>query len=592
MLRILGRLYEFLTENNEVNDEKFLAQVLKTTRSKDAVTNLIEIFQSGTQLYQIDFYQLLKVCFKDPIPLKKFVLLYHILIKHLRYLEVRSVFLIHEYVKNHPELHKDELLISPFKFSSFKYESHEVRPSMDLNYSTAKGKINYLLKSELMSSVFNSQAMSQIEDNEIVVRLINTLIPYHNVVLAGGYPTALLDHTIEYNPQSDIDVFIYGSNRKNRMQCIIQDLETEFKGSLYYKQHGSVVTFWVQDTPIRIQLIVSQAKNLFDLLFNFDFNYCSWAYLPKEDRFAGTLDSFYSIITRTTFLSKTSLRLERLLKAHYKGYSIVKYKPFEVSNDLSHFPDDFEIFVENGINIENLEKILPETEYRFDYYVPQSSLSSEKNRYDLRKYYQDPEIKLGSVDLGQINYWGIKNGYGYHDNKQKSQYDLTNPDDYQKLLKVIDQIEWKKYQNRNIDSSELWEPTMWSSKKWFIIKTAPVLTTSVKSNFKGDSRSPMITAFLADDPQLKEIISRIQIKAEETLSDGEELTSVPMKKPDVCCFKVRSSAQIWDLNNHEVELETDGHHWVILEFRPGEIWEISRRKEKCLTLPCKSIKYC
>lgn len=582
MITTLARLYAYLSQD-ETLDDYFLGEVMRTSRSRDVIKNTLELLQNckPNELRKIDLYPVLKVCFKQSIPLNDFVPLYSILVKScLPFIEYRTMLLVHEYVKSHPHLHQDDLLLSPFKFKAIK----ELSPWTDLNYMSPKGHINYLLKSEQKSTVFNSHAMDQVEENETIVRLINILVEYEQIAIAGGYPTALLDHTIEYNPQTDIDVFIYGPGRKQRAKDVIRDIEKEFGPKIYHKHIGSVVTFWVPDTPVRIQIILSRAKNLFSLLNCFDFNYCSWAYMPREDRFVGTFQAFYSLQTRTTFLNGSKLKLERLIKAHYKGYSIVSYQPFEVTNK---FPDGSkpEIFNESGLNLKELYAMMPEMEYRFEYYVPKSSLPVEKNLYDLRKYYKDDEIETGPVDLEKLNYYGIKAGYGYPNRKKlKDRYDLADSDDKASLLKILKGVEFTKKQFDNVE--------YWKTSPYFRVRTAPVMVEVDQYMKKNADRIELNIHLLQQNAEvLKDLVMTVKERFEE---HGEKLDVIPVKKDLYCKMKLRNleNLSIKDINGEEVELEDEGRHYAILEFDLGEIYHNSKAFGNALVLPCRSIKYC
>ena len=94
------------------------------------------------------------------------------------------------------------------------------------------------------------------------------------------------------------------------------------------------------------------------------------------------------------------------------------------------------------------------------------------------------------------------------------------------------------------------------------------------------------------DTILKEIMQKIKEKYE---SVHGELHSNPIKADDqICQIKIRNLDQlkVLDLNGSEVELEMEGEHFAIIEFRLAEIYLSKIRNTSAMVLPCKSIKYC
>lgn len=436
---VLTKLYSYLTKSPEI-DQEYLTEILLGSQKRNLAENTLEILQTA-DLSKIDLLPILKICFQKELNRVEFELLYQTIINSaIPHLSFRSLMMIHQYINDHPELQSDDLLIRPF-------DAKTGAKRLDLSSIEPVGPINYLINSENLPSEEQipplppkTLLLSSAKDDHYLLLLVDIAENFPNIVVAGGYPTNVVDGTFDKNPQSDLDIFILGDSnqtRKTTLDNFLTQFQTFIKPEeFFYQINASVVNIWFENSQIRPQIILSQAPSLYHLLNNFDMQFNSWAYYPFEQNFVGILQSYYALRTRTTFVNGSRIAPIRLVKAYYKKYSVIKYRPFCFSHSVVKDQLAPEYITEKGLNLDNLLKIKTEQDYHYNYWVGNCGNSHQKNYYDLVNYYPDLKDQIkssklnGPIDSKKINLNGIKSNSGYNTAADRSAYsgiDLSNP---------------------------------------------------------------------------------------------------------------------------------------------------------------------
>jgi hypothetical protein len=154
--------------------------------------------------------------------------------------------------------------------------------------------------------------------------------PWDNVVFAGGGATKIL--SADYNPknarQSDVDLFIIGTTfeeRKKALDEVIEWFNTfgEERSRSYYAIRGSVITIYVSGVNRKVQLISSNAKNVYEVIGKFDLTHIQWG--MWRGRYYGTPQAAAAMRSKVTRFSNTRMiKPYRLIKAMTCGYSVEK----------------------------------------------------------------------------------------------------------------------------------------------------------------------------------------------------------------------------------------------------------------------------
>jgi len=405
----LNELYTYLTIKNNVDNLETLEKFLLKTGHKNLIANVVEILHE-CDLSKINLEPILKICLKgSELSDDEFVILYSMLAtKALKHLTYAGILMINRYIKERPSIIKNNLLILPI---GYKGEN-----DVDLSYVEPKGHVSYLIDLIDIDKINKKRENVNINADELFLKyakskddfyieiLLYILKQYPQVSIAGGFPLMILSGETVDN-RTDLDIFIYGEKREETMKKIITDIENciGVYFPIYHQIKNSVINLWFEGTWIRPQIIMSPADNLFELLFNFDLSYSGVAYTPYNKRFECTLDALYAIKTRSTFINVDSIKPNRLLKAYYKNYRVIKYQPFVLAENH----DGLEIFMEDGLNLENLEKVMPKDKFLYDYMFPNTEYPVNKNLFDLRAYYKDENISNLSIDVNKFKYEGI-----------------------------------------------------------------------------------------------------------------------------------------------------------------------------------------
>jgi len=642
---VLTRLYSYLTKTPEI-DQEYLTEILLGSQKRNLAQNTLEILQTA-DLSQIDLLPILQICFQKELTQVEFELIYQMIVSNaIPYLSFRGLMTIHQYIKNHPELQNDDLLIKPF-------DAQTGSSLLDLSPVKPIGPINYLIDSPnvleppseqtkeektmiwigdkwVETSVLehhqeetNQQEKTHLERQEIPPRtlllssagddyhlslLLDIAENFPNIVIAGGFTSTLMDGTFEENPQSDLDIFIFGDTkliRKTALDDFLNQFQTFMKPEeFFYRINGSVVNIWFENSKLRPQIILSQAPSLYHLLNNFDLQFNSWAYHPFQKNFVGILQSYYALRTRTTFVNGSRIAPMRLLKAHYKNYRVIKYQPFCFSNNGDEQSPE-EYFTEDGLNLENLSKVKSKEDYHYDYWVGNSINTHQKNFHDLRTYHSDfkDQIKSsklnGLIDSKQVNPNGIVSGAGYNSAANRCAYlgiDLSSPPelDLTTELKFVENPNpaFNSLKSFNLNQNfagqtgplklyGLWTgmPGMQEENPKFRYAILEVLPSKLQTYLNLIDQQG-VNQFMNNDQERRLSIHTSSIKKTFRNRDGEILD----KFPNAYRFKTTSNFKVYDVNGKELKPYQDlydpqDESYVIVDICDVRLYQRFHRKE-------------
>lgn len=171
--------------------------------------------------------------------------------------------------------------------------------------------------------------------------------PWDNVVFAGGGATKILssDYEKKNSRQSDVDLFIFGEtfdDRKKTLDAVLEWFNTfgEERSRTYYAIRGSVISIYIKGVNRKVQIVSSNARNIYDIIGRFDMTHIQWA--MWKGRYYGTPEAAIAMRTKITrFSNVRSIKAYRLVKAMVSGYDIEKSEEIcEKVIDISSLVDD------------------------------------------------------------------------------------------------------------------------------------------------------------------------------------------------------------------------------------------------------------
>ena len=152
---------------------------------------------------------------------------------------------------------------------------------------------------------------------------------WKNVLLAGGSVLQALEidpYEKQYE-HSDFDLFVYGSNDKNKIRYLYDYFTKRFSGQLIvfttdtdtrYAAHMLVITILIPNRP-NIQIIASRSKSDSSILKSFDLSPCQVGF--NGEKIVTTKEFIETITTRVARI-KNKVSISRLAKYYQRGYHI------------------------------------------------------------------------------------------------------------------------------------------------------------------------------------------------------------------------------------------------------------------------------
>lgn len=164
------------------------------------------------------------------------------------------------------------------------------------------------------------------EFNKYTLGIFND-INWDGICIAGGLISKLLNKSVRKDEiNSDVDIFVYGSNQGIRDRHLIKVLKffkDIFGDNIYFVPTYSVINLIIIDYPRQIQIIYTKVVSIADVLASFDVDHVRCAYsggnetivLPKF------LESFRYQVTELD--NEAKYRIRRMLKIAESGFSLL-----------------------------------------------------------------------------------------------------------------------------------------------------------------------------------------------------------------------------------------------------------------------------
>lgn len=295
---------------------------------------------------------------------------------------------------------------------------------------------------DLSGANFHFADQWKFDEIKPMTRLFHAL-DNHNSVIAGGIvPRLIVPGLDEFGP-SDIDVFIYGKDEKEKKETvknIIRNLfdlfrslgKTERPGKIYYWANKSVCTIYHTYIEHPIQIIVTNKENEYEILNGFDFHasqaifrrkYGSECYTAYGSRgFIETFENKQLTIT-SEYINARKVSRERVAK-YCKRYSL-SFPEGEASNFSLSGRDFAKDPVAERVNplAENATPLGVEPKF----FIPSLFYTDEQNKRGLQRYANGTVYVLkmtqdsdADLILSGMDFSGSEYGYQYTKKKSSS----------------------------------------------------------------------------------------------------------------------------------------------------------------------------
>jgi hypothetical protein len=157
----------------------------------------------------------------------------------------------------------------------------------------------------------------------------STIKDLHNAAIAGGsLLLSLFTKCTSIHPESDVDIFVWGSTLEARLETIntiISRIEQVSPNGIVVLKNRSVLTILRRDCKVATQIIDSGNSNIQELLSKFDIDACKIAL--TNGRFLVSSEFINSINTQCT---KAKALPNRVAKYLQRGFNIILDKTPEV----------------------------------------------------------------------------------------------------------------------------------------------------------------------------------------------------------------------------------------------------------------------
>ncbi|AYV83251.1 MAG: hypothetical protein Hyperionvirus5_57 [Hyperionvirus sp.] len=162
---------------------------------------------------------------------------------------------------------------------------------------------------------------------------------WDNIIMAGG---ALLDsiHKETLNPDTDVDIWVYGSKEQRREAIIyvLNHLSSKMDG--YYSHKGSVIYFFPIDIRRCFQIINTNNLTKYDVLDYFDYCCCKILYDGKQilctKNFINSIQT--KVIQRNHLQRFVPFRLQKMLSKGFK-YSLTEEEKIQYDEYINSPPE-------------------------------------------------------------------------------------------------------------------------------------------------------------------------------------------------------------------------------------------------------------
>lgn len=151
-------------------------------------------------------------------------------------------------------------------------------------------------------------------------------LPWENMVIAGGSVAKIVAREM-YEPAlfvADVDIFITGAEFDAR-QAAFKRVIDWFRGpDTYFSMCGAVVAVYLVGIKRKFQIIPTDRKSGYDVIYHFDMSHIQWGY--QNGTFICSPSAVFAAAEGVTrILNISNPRFPRLAKALLAGFSIAKH---------------------------------------------------------------------------------------------------------------------------------------------------------------------------------------------------------------------------------------------------------------------------
>jgi hypothetical protein len=249
--------------------------------------------------------------------------------------------------------------------------------------------------------------------------------PWENVAFAGGGATKILsaDYEKKNARQSDVDLFIFGEtfdDRKKTLDLVLDWFNTfgEERSRTYYAIRGSVITIYIKNVNRKVQIVSSNAKDLYGIIGFFDLTHIQWALWNW--RYYGTPNAALAMRSKITRFNNTlSVKAYRMIKAMVNGYDVEK------SHEITEKIIDLTSLIEDPKN-EQLQSIIRDFH---GYYYPTDMSDyepEEELKHILAMICKDANASMATNDPTYVKQNVVVSG-NFNDSYESISFTTFNP---------------------------------------------------------------------------------------------------------------------------------------------------------------------
>lgn len=156
---------------------------------------------------------------------------------------------------------------------------------------------------------------------------------WDNVVVAGGMPSKVLCAATKYYPEtSDFDLFVYGTDRRQRedsLRRIIKFFSEYYKAWFVIK--NAIIEILIKDFPRSFQLICGNYSTVDEILLGFDLSHIQ-VVVVDSNKVLCTPEFIMTMKYQITKIDDSKFRVKRVLKLVGTGLSLAS------KNDVGDLP--------------------------------------------------------------------------------------------------------------------------------------------------------------------------------------------------------------------------------------------------------------
>lgn len=257
-------------------------------------------------------------------------------------------------------------------------------------------------------------------------------IDWHNMILAGGSVNRIIDTRVTAQeltncPESDLDLFILGDQATQRTKVL--DLLMWFQHKygnkrLYIGANKSVTTIWITGVPRVVQIICANSVisgdagtnkanniNISTILYRFDLTHIQVAY--DGQKFLATPLGVKANVTR---VSKGTVKNfsspMRIFKTYIRGFTMDGESECRFNKAVTPLSEEVPLLTNILTSSKRTDPLFDDNnsvikkvtdKYRFNYFIPLTQYSMEKNLWELNQRYSYKTIKFyHDIDNGAL----------------------------------------------------------------------------------------------------------------------------------------------------------------------------------------------